>query len=98
MDLAWLAVELPQQLMSNHMATQAHQPTGETMWEKSLEAVSTIRAPKSKAKQLSGRENYFLLTAGLGIDAAVISHTSKGLKQQVGRFAFDEELANRRSI
>ncbi len=47
------------------------------------------KAQKSTAKQLSGRENYFLLTAGLGIDAAVISHTSKGLKQQVGRFAFD---------
>ena len=46
------------------------------------------KARKSKAKQLD-RENYFLLTAGLGIDAAVISHTSKGLKQQVGRFAFD---------
>jgi YegS/Rv2252/BmrU family lipid kinase len=47
------------------------------------------KARKSKAKQPPGRENYFLLTAGLGIDAAVISHTSKGLKQQVGRFAYD---------
>jgi YegS/Rv2252/BmrU family lipid kinase len=47
------------------------------------------KAWKSKAKQPPGRENYFLLTAGLGIDAAVISHTSKELKQQVGRFAFD---------
>src|SRR5205807_7339159 len=36
------------------------------------------KARKSKAKQPSGRQNYFLLTAGLGIDAAVISHTSKG--------------------
>ena len=30
-----------------------------------------------------------MLTAGLGIDAAVISHTSKSLKQRIGRFAFD---------
>jgi len=47
------------------------------------------KARKSEAKQSPGRHNYFLLTAGLGIDAAVISHTSKGLKRQVGRFAFD---------
>ncbi len=33
--------------------------------------------------------DHFLLTAGLGIDAAVISHTSKSLKQRIGRFAFD---------
>ncbi len=33
--------------------------------------------------------DHFLLTAGLGIDAAVISHTSKSLKQHIGRLAFD---------
>jgi diacylglycerol kinase family enzyme len=44
------------------------------------------KAQKSKAKP---PETYFLLTAGLGIDAAVISHTSKTLKQRVGRLAFD---------
>src|SRR6266568_199789 len=51
------------------------------------------KARKSKAKQPSGRQNYFLLTAGLGIDAAVISHTSKGLKQRVGLLAFDLAVA-----
>ena len=44
---------------------------------------------KRKAKQPPGREHYFLLTAGLGIDAAVINHTSKELKQRVGPIAFD---------
>lgn len=44
---------------------------------------------KSKTKQPAGREHYFLLTAGLGIDAAVINQTSKELKQRVGPFAFD---------
>jgi YegS/Rv2252/BmrU family lipid kinase len=48
---------------------------------------------KSKAKQPASRENYFLLTAGLGIDASVISHTSKGLKQRVGPLAFDLAVA-----
>ncbi len=47
------------------------------------------KTQKSRAKQPAGVENYFLLTAGLGIDAAVISHTSKTLKQRVGRLAFD---------
>src|SRR3989440_1215803 len=48
---------------------------------------------KSKAKQPSSRENYFLLTAGLGIDASVINHTSKALKQRVGPLAFDIAVA-----
>jgi YegS/Rv2252/BmrU family lipid kinase len=51
------------------------------------------KARKSKAKQAPGRQHYFLLTAGLGIDAAVISHTSKGLKQRVGLLAFDLAVA-----
>jgi YegS/Rv2252/BmrU family lipid kinase len=51
------------------------------------------KARKSKAKRAPGNENYFLLTAGLGIDAAVISHTSKGLKQRVGLLAFDVAVA-----
>jgi YegS/Rv2252/BmrU family lipid kinase len=37
--------------------------------------------------------DHFLLTAGLGIDAAVISHTSKSLKQRIGRLAFDVAAA-----
>src|SRR5207248_1478296 len=48
---------------------------------------------QSKAKQPLSRENYFLPTAGLGIDASVISHTSKGLKQRVGLLAFDLAVA-----
>jgi diacylglycerol kinase family enzyme len=51
------------------------------------------KARKSKAKQASSHENYFLLTAGQGIDAAVISHTSKGLKQRIGPLAFDLAVA-----
>jgi len=51
------------------------------------------KARKSKAKPTMCRENYFLLTAGLGIDASVISHTSKGLKQRVGPLAFDLAVA-----
>ena len=56
--------------------------------ESQQQAQKGQKARKSKAKQASSRENYFLLTAGLGIDAAVISHTSKGLKQRVGLLAF----------
>jgi diacylglycerol kinase family enzyme len=44
---------------------------------------------KRKVKQSSNRVSYFLLTAGLGLDASVIGHTSKGLKQRVGLLAFD---------
>src|SRR6266496_6495089 len=51
------------------------------------------KARKSRAKQPSSRENYFLLTSGLGLDASVISHTSKGLKQRVGPLAFDLAVA-----
>jgi len=51
------------------------------------------KVKKSKAKKPSNSENYFLLTAGLGIDALVIDHTSKGLKQRVGPLAFDLAVA-----
>lgn len=51
------------------------------------------KVQNSKAKKPSSRENYFLLTAGLGIDASVIGHTSKVLKQRVGPLAFDLALA-----
>jgi diacylglycerol kinase family enzyme len=50
------------------------------------------KVQKSK-KQPSSRENYFLLTAGLGIDASVINHTSKAMKQRVGPLAFDLAVA-----
>ncbi len=43
-----------------------------------------------KKKKLSGTtKQYFLLMAGLGIDAAVIAYASKSLKYHLGRFAFD---------
>jgi len=32
---------------------------------------------------------YFLLTAGFGIDAAIISHTSKTLKERIGSLAYE---------
>ena len=51
------------------------------------------KVKKSKTKQPSNRENYFLLTAGLGIDASVIDHTSKAMKQRVGPLAFDLAVA-----
>ena len=51
------------------------------------------KVQKSKAKKSSSREKYFLLTAGLGIDALVISHTSKAMKQRVGPLAFDLAVA-----
>jgi diacylglycerol kinase family enzyme len=51
------------------------------------------KVQQSKAKKPSRGENYFLLTAGLGIDASVIDHTSKALKQRVGPLAFDLAVA-----
>lgn len=51
------------------------------------------KARKRKAKQAPGGENYFLLTAGLGIDAAVINPAPQELKQRVGPFAFDLAVA-----
>ena len=46
-----------------------------------------------KAKKKDKLEYYFLLTAGLGIDASVISHTSKSLKERIGSLAFDVAAA-----
>ncbi len=42
-----------------------------------------------KQKKDDKLEYYFLLTAGIGIDASVISHTSKTLKERIGTLAFD---------
>ncbi len=43
-----------------------------------------------KKKKLGGdTKQRFLLMAGLGIDAAIIAHTSKSLKYRVGQLAFD---------
>ncbi|MFL5625047.1 MAG: diacylglycerol/lipid kinase family protein [Ktedonobacteraceae bacterium] len=44
---------------------------------------------KKKKKLSAGTRPYFLLMAGLGVDAAVIAKTSKSLKQHMGRLAFD---------
>ena len=46
-----------------------------------------------KHKKEDTIEYYFLLTAGLGIDASVISHTSKSLKERIGSLAFDVAAA-----
>jgi YegS/Rv2252/BmrU family lipid kinase len=42
---------------------------------------------QGKAKATRGAQQHFLLMAGLGIDAAVMEHTSKTLKDQVGPLA-----------
>ena len=47
---------------------------------------------KQQKKEVSP-EYYFLLTAGLGVDASVISHTSKSLKEHIGSLAFDVAAA-----
>ncbi len=45
---------------------------------------------KGKKRKKSDKvKHYFLLTAGLGVDASVISHTSKSLKEHIGSLAFD---------
>ena len=46
-----------------------------------------------KRKKKDSLDYYFLLTAGLGIDASVISHTSKSLKERIGTLAFDVAAA-----
>ncbi|GAC1667648.1 MAG: hypothetical protein NVS9B9_27810 [Ktedonobacteraceae bacterium] len=46
-----------------------------------------------KHKKEASSEYYFLLTAGLGIDASVISHTSQSLKERSGSLAFDVAAA-----
>ena len=48
---------------------------------------------QEKGKKHKRPEYYFLLTAGLGIDASVISHTSKSLKERIGSLAFDVAAA-----
>ena len=46
---------------------------------------------KQKTHDKAHRKNarYFLLTAGFGIDAAIISHTSKTLKERIGSLAYE---------
>ncbi len=53
------------------------------------EQVAPQGAKDKKQKKSDKPENYFLLTAGMGIDASVISHTSKTLKEHIGTAAFD---------
>ncbi len=43
------------------------------------------------AKPKQGTRNHFLLTAGFGVDALIISHTPKSLKERIGRAAFEVE-------
>ena len=44
---------------------------------------------KTHNKAHSKNAHYFLLTAGFGIDAAIISHTSKSLKDRIGSLAYE---------
>ena len=59
----------------------------------SSEQASQRQQKDKKHKQEDTVEHYFLLTAGLGIDASVISHTSKSLKERIGSLAFDVAAA-----
>ncbi len=54
-----------------------------------IEQATQEQAKSKKQKKEDSLEYYFLLTAGLGIDASVISHTSKSLKERIGSLAFD---------
>lgn len=53
------------------------------------EQATQEQAKGKKQKKEDSLEHFFLLTAGLGIDASVISHTSKSLKERIGSLAFD---------
>ena len=44
---------------------------------------------KAHKKAHAKGAHYFLLTAGFGIDAAIISHTSKTLKERIGSLAYE---------
>ena len=57
------------------------------------EQAAQEQAKGKKQKKEDSLEYYFLLTAGLGIDASVISHTSKSLKERIGSLAFDVAAA-----
>ncbi|GAC1371476.1 MAG: hypothetical protein PVS3B1_21120 [Ktedonobacteraceae bacterium] len=57
------------------------------------EPAAQKRGKDKKHKKEDVIAYYFLLTAGLGIDAAVISHTSKSLKEHIGSLAFDVAAA-----
>lgn len=50
---------------------------------------------RKKLRTRPGAKHHFLLTAGLGIDAAVISGVSKTLKYRVGRLAFGVAAAKK---
>lgn len=56
----------------------------------SQEVEQQTRMPE-KVKPARGIRNHFLLTAGFGVDALVISHTPKSLKERIGRSAFEIE-------
>ena len=49
-------------------------------------ATAEIRA---KPKKAGKHRQYFLLHAGLGVDAAIMAHINKPLKYEVGKIAFD---------
>ncbi len=67
---------------------QVQQLTFPTSTHNNQEQPKQKKSDKQKKAQAKD-EHYFLLTAGLGIDASIISHTSKSLKARIGRLAFD---------
>lgn len=44
---------------------------------------------QAKPKKAGKHRQYFLLHAGLGVDAAIMAHINKPLKYHIGKFAFD---------
>lgn len=79
-----------------HVSVEGLSFSGTTQTEDNNSANATTKGKESKKKKkkLSARAKpYFLLMAGLGIDAAVIAHTSKSLKYHMGRLAFDVAAA-----
>jgi diacylglycerol kinase family enzyme len=44
---------------------------------------------REKPKKAGNHRQYFLLHAGLGVDAAIMAHINKPLKYQIGKLAFD---------
>ena len=57
------------------------------------EQASQKQEKGKKQEKETSPEYYFLLTEGLGVEASVISHTSKSLKEHIGSLAFDVAAA-----
>ncbi len=62
---------------SEHEENEEAEQTGETV------------EIHEKPKKAGNHRQYFLLHAGLGVDAAIMAHINKPLKYEVGKIAFD---------